>query len=242
MANLLIEIGNTALKAAWSEGTTIGKIVRYQGQSTMDFILSTIGKEKPVVMAVASINPISSSEEELLRSHCLHLMILDSNHHDILQRSELPEYLSYDRAASLVAARYLFKGKPCSIFDLGTTLTVDFLDSAGVYHGGNVSPGCRTRFKALNRYSKTLPLVDTPETIRKTGNSEVSSIESGVISGIMFEIEGYIDRYPTNVVVFTGGDAIYFAKKMKNSIFVICNLVLKGLALITDEYVKKSLS
>ena len=53
-----------------------------------------------------------------------------------------------------------------------------------------------------------------------------------MITGIMFEIEGYLGRYPENVAVFTGGDAIYFAKRMKNSIFVVCNLVLMGLALI----------
>ena len=28
---------------------------------------------------------------------------------------------------------------------------------------------------------------------------------------------------------------------MKNSIFVVCNLELMGLALITDEYVKKNI-
>ena len=57
----------------------------------------------------------------------------------------------------------------------------------------------------------------------------------------MFEIEGYIRRRPDNIVIFTGGDAIYFAKRMKNSIFVVCNLVLMGLALITDDYVEKNL-
>mgnify|MGYP003552785128 CR=1 FL=1 len=66
-----------------------------------------------------------------------------------------------------------------------------------------------------------------------------SSISSGVISGIMFEIEGYICKNPQNINVFTGGDANYFAKRMKNSIFVVCNLVLMGLALIALEYDKK---
>lgn len=242
MANLLIEIGNTALKAAWSDGPTIGKSVRYQGEKVDDFIESLFGKEFPDVIAVASTYPVSSDMEQFLKAHCKHLMILDSNHKEILQRYELPEYLTYDRAASLIAARYLFKGKNCSVFDFGTTLKVDFLDSDGQYKGGNISPGCRTRFFSLNRYSKTLPLVDTPETIKKSGDSIQSSIESGVISGIMFEIDGYIRRYPQNVVVFTGGDAIYFAKRMKNSIFVVYNLVLIGFALITDEYVKKNIN
>ena len=94
----------------------------------------------------------------------------------------------------------------------------------------------------MERYSKSLPLVDTPEKILPEGQSLQGSIESGVISGIMFEIEGYIRLRPENIVVFTGGDAIYFAKKMKNSIFAVCNLVLMGLALITDDYVKKNLT
>ena len=169
------------------------------------------------------------------------LIILDRAHTGYLLKYDFPEYLSYDRAAGLIAARFLFKDKPCTVFDFGTTLTVDFLGSSGRYMGGNVSPGCRTRFKALNRYSKALPLVDTPEKILPEGNSVVSSIETGVVLGIMFETEGYIRQKPENIVIFTGGDAIYFAKRMKNSIFVVCNLELMGLALITDDYVKKNI-
>ncbi len=241
MANLVIEIGNTALKAAWSEGKTLGKTYRYQGEKTLDFVLSITAKEKPVVMAVVSARPFSEEEERVLRGECLHLMLLDSNHPDYLQRNELPEYLSYDRASSIVAVRHLFRGKPCTVFDFGTTLTIDLVDADGKYRGGNISPGCRTRFKSLNRYAKALPMVNTPGRFPLEGNSLESSIESGVISGIMFEIEGYIRQLPGNVVVFTGGDAIYFAKRMKYSLFVMGNLVLAGLAIMTDDYVEKNI-
>lgn len=40
MANLIIDIGNTALKAAWADGMTLGKTFRYQGEKMLDFILS----------------------------------------------------------------------------------------------------------------------------------------------------------------------------------------------------------
>ena len=103
----------------------------------------------------------------------------------------------------------------CTIVDFGTTLSVDFTDKDGMYVGGNVSLGCRTRFKALNRYSRALPLVNTPETCEVLGTSETSSLESGVVSGIQFEIEGYLGLRPENIAVFTGGDANYFAKRMK---------------------------
>ena len=241
MANLLVEAGNTALKAAWAEGTTLGKTFRYQGEKMMDYLLSLLDKERPEVLTVASALGVTPEEEALLRPRCGHLLILDRSHTDLLLRQNFPEYLSYDRAAELVAAAFLFRDKPVTVFDFGTTLTVDFLSREGRYLGGNVSPGCRTRFKALERYSKSLPLVDTPEKILPEGKSLQGSIESGVISGIMFEIEGYTRLRPDNIVVFTGGDANYFAKKMKNSIFVVSNLVLMGLALITDDYVKENL-
>ena len=241
MANLLIEIGNTALKASWSEGMTLGKTFRYQGEKEFDFILSLTEKEKPEVMAVASVRPVPADTEHRLRSECGSLIILDQNHVSVLERYSLPLHLAYDRAAAIIAGRYLFKGKSLVIMDFGTTISIDSVDGSGKYIGGNISPGCRTRFKALNRYSRRLPLVNTPDEICDLGDSLQSSIEAGVVSGIMFEIEGYINRFPGNIVVFTGGDANYFAKRMKNSIFVVCNLVLMGLALITDDYVNQTL-
>ena len=237
--NLIVEIGNTALKAAWTEDKTLGKTFRYQGERKLEFITGITEKERPGVMVISSVYEISAHDEKVLQTLCHQLVILDPAHPLTSSRYGFPAYLSYDRAAALLAARHLFKDQGCTVIDFGTTLTVDYLDAEGRYEGGNISLGCRTRFKALNRYSRALPLLDTPEEILPLGDSVRSSIESGIISGIMFEIQAYIDRKPGNVVIFTGGDAIYFVKKMKNSIFVVCNLVLIGLALITDEYVRE---
>ena len=226
MPNLLIEIGNTALKAAWSEGLTLGKTYRYQGEKKTEFILSLIEKEKPAGMVIASVYDIPAGEERKIRKACPQLLVLDPSHSSFLDKYGLPDHLTFDRASSLIAVRHLFEGKSCTLMDFGTTLTVDFLDADGKYCGGNVSLGLRTRFKAIGRYSKARHLQ--------------SSVDDGIYSGIMFEIQGYIDSKPENIVVFTGGDAIYFAKRMKNSIFVVCNLTLMGLALITEDYVQEN--
>ena len=98
MANLLVEAGNTALKAAWVEGTTLGKTFRYQGEKMMDYLLSLLEKERPEVLTVASAYGVSPEEEALLRPRCAHLLILDRSHTDLLLRRNFPEYLSYDRA------------------------------------------------------------------------------------------------------------------------------------------------
>ena len=236
MANLIIDIGNTALKASWADGITLGKTFRYQGEKMLDFILSLVSKSKPDVMVLSSVRTFSPQSVEKLRNECGTLLVLEGKMFD---EYDLPSHITPDRAASIIASRYLFKGRKCTGFDFGTTMTVDFIDAEGRYEGGNVSLGLRTRFKALNRYSRTLPLLSAPEEIKDRGMNIAESVHSGVISGIMFEIDGYMSRNPENITVFTGGDAIYFAKRMKNSIFVVCNLVLMGLALIADRYDKK---
>ena len=233
MANLIIDIGNTVLKACWTSGITLGKIFRYQGEGIVDFILSLTSKEKPQTIVLCSVRNLTPQSLKRISTQCERLVIVNE---DILASHDIPSYISPDRAASIIASRFLFNKRSCSIFDFGTVLTVDFIDGEGKYKGGNVSPGLHTRFKALNRYAKSIPLIDIPDETTGIGTDVVTSVSSGVISGIMFETEGYMSHNPENINVFTGGDAIYFAKRMKNSIFAVCNLVLMGLALIAIEY------
>ena len=156
MANLLIEIGNTALKAAWSEGMTLGKTFRYQGEKVIDYICSLTARERPDLMVVSCVYPLSAYDADRLSRECGKMVLLDGNHPQILGKYGLPAWLTYDRAASILAVRHLFQGRGCTLFDFGTTLTVDLIDASGSYLGGNISPGCRTRFKALNKYSRKM--------------------------------------------------------------------------------------
>ena len=55
MANLIIDIGNTALKAAWADGITLGRTFRYQGERMKKFIISLTEKERPEIMVISSV-------------------------------------------------------------------------------------------------------------------------------------------------------------------------------------------
>ena len=141
MSNLLVEIGNTALKAAWSEKMTLGKTFRYQGEKVIEFILSLTHREKPEVMVVSSVSALSENDILALEKECTHLMVLDSAHKEALVGHGLPAYLSYDRAAAILAARYLFRGKegeetkaspvPSKGRGNGVALTPSLLERAG---------------------------------------------------------------------------------------------------------------
>jgi len=234
--NLVVDSGFSILKAALAQDTTLGKTFRYQGEYPVDYVVSIAQKYLPSTIVICSSRPLSKEDIEKLDDCCDKLLIMDSQHKEIQRQASLPEYLSADCAASIIAAGHLFKGKSCNIFDFGTIIKSSFIDAEGHYLGGNISPGCTTRFRSINRYSKhNLPMVSESDDIQKIGNSLASSIRSGVVSGIMFEIEGYMSLYPGSMSVFTGGDANYFAKRTKNSIFVVCNLVLMGLSLIAIQ-------
>ena len=238
MSNLLIEMGNTALKAVWAEGDTLGKTIRYQGEKTIEFIQHITEKEKPNVMVLASVRNISSQDEDVLKTLCRELVLIDKKHPSILRAYGLPEYLSPDRAAGVIAVRKLFAGRECIVFDFGTILSIDFISEDGSYLGGNVTLGCRTRFKAIKRYSQNPTLVNTPKELTSIGSTLVSSVEAGVMLGIKFEVDAYIASRPESVVIYTGGDANLFVRYTRNSAFVVNNLVLMGLAVISLDYEK----
>ena len=94
------------------------------------------------------------------------------------------------------------------------------------------------RFKALHEFTGKLPLIDEEGIRTPLGVNTESAIREGVIKGIEFEIEGYINSlkmsYPELLVFLTGGDAILFETNLNNSIFVVTFLVLKGLKRILN--------
>ena len=77
MANLLIDIGNTALKASWADGMTLGRTSRYQGENIMDFILSLISEAKPETLVLSSIRTLSQKDISVLQQNCgIYLVLL----------------------------------------------------------------------------------------------------------------------------------------------------------------------
>jgi len=151
--------------------------------------------------------------------------------------------LGADRIAAAVGAWALQPERPLLIIDMGTAITIDFVDSNGIFKGGNISPGLRLRFNALHNYTDRLPEVEPVIDFETFGTDTVSAIRAGVMQGILSEIEEYIRTYKKNYphlfTFLTGGDLIYFAEKLKNGIFVSKNLVLVGLNRILNHNANK---
>jgi len=153
--------------------------------------------------------------------------------------------LGYDRIADAVGANNIFSNTNVLVVDAGTALKFELLNDLNEYVGGNISPGLSMRYKALHTFTDKLPLLSPTEEITKSfGQSTSEAINAGIIRGITMEIKGYIDeiyqKYHNVKVILTGGDAKFFEKRLKNSIFVVSNLSLLGLNAILEYNVKKS--
>ena len=144
--------------------------------------------------------------------------------------------------AAAVGANYLEPGKDLLVIDAGTAITYELIEASGAYLGGNISPGMTTRFKSLNFYTKNLPLVTEQEEVPLLGTNTESAIQAGVVNGIVYEMDGYIEKlrikYPNLLVFLTGGHSFYFESRLKNSIFADINLVLTGLNRILEYNVE----
>jgi type III pantothenate kinase len=155
-----------------------------------------------------------------------------------------PKTLGNDRLAAAVAGASIFPGKDVLIINMGSCITYDFINSQNEYLGGSISPGMQMRFMALNTFTGKLPLVKPKEAVELIGSNTENSVLSGVINGIIHEMEGTVDRYREKYhnlkVILSGGDLIYFDKRLKISIFAVPNIVLQGLYQILAFNVKKT--
>lgn len=232
---LLIDIGNSGVKFCLQENGFLGEIFHCKIEELSGRLKEIYQVDKFSFIYLSTVRLLDEEFNNQLNSLTDKLVVLSgtNNNLPIKINYSTPETLGVDRVAAAIAANYLFPKKNIIVFDFGTAITIDFISKNGEFKGGNISLGLNTRFKALNHFTSKLPLLSVEEPIKKIGKNTKEAIISGVSLGIIFEVQYYIAQNPNHLVIFTGGDAFYFAKKMKSSIFVVCNLVLMGLLVLS---------
>lgn len=237
--NLLVDVGNTLIKTALSDDKGIADyrnwenvkdLVVYTHSNSIDqaFICSVTEKHLEISSALESVLPVKIFSKETPLPIKVHYKTKDT--------------LGLDRIAAIAGAYELFPSRNNLVIDIGTCITYDFLDESGNYYGGAISPGIGIRLRSLHDYTSKLPLIEISEYKNKpevTGDSSVNSILSGVINGILFEIEGFVSAYSGQYellnTIITGGDSYRFESTIKAHIFVAPKLILIGLNRILKE-------
>lgn len=233
-----MDIGNTLVKLAVVDD---GRIVMERStEQLLPAMLDSLLAESPVEKAiVASTRGDASDLVALVRSRVERVMEFTSRTPTPIRNAYLtPETLGRDRLAAAVGASILYPERNVLVVDFGTAVTIDLVTADNTFRGGCISPGMQTRFRALHDYTASLPLCSPDEGGELLGLTTEEAIQRGVMNSLTFEIEGYIARMVDEIddlcVIFTGGDAKFFVKRIKNAIFANCNLVFCGLDRILE--------
>jgi len=237
--NLTIDIGNTRTKLAIMKSSDLVELF-IKDDISISVIQGVLNKYPSIKKVILStVRKIDDSVYTFLKSTF-------SNFIELNEFTKLPienlyktkNTLGKDRLAAVVGANNIFPNMNVLVIDLGTAITYDFINENNQFLGGNISPGLEMRYKALNHFTRQLPLFEKEENFELIGDHTKGAIVSGVQNGIIFEIDGYINelkiKYDELITILTGGDAIFFDKKLKNTIFVNSNLNFIGLNRILE--------
>ncbi|WP_299101939.1 type III pantothenate kinase [uncultured Winogradskyella sp.] len=237
--NLIVDVGNTYVKfAVFNSKNLMCKLSFELNEFKKQY--KKLKKSYPKVdnAIISSVGFLSKTDIEVIKTDMPVIELSSRTKMPYKNRYATPQTLGVDRMALASASADQFPNNNVLIIDAGTCITYDFVNTDNEYLGGAISPGIRLRYKTLNNLTANLPLLDSkmPENI--IGDSTESSIHSGVIFGVIKEIDGIIDQYMADysdlTVILTGGDTKFLSNQLKNTIFANSNFLLEGLDFILE--------
>ena len=237
MTTLCFDFGNTRLKAAIFNQDVFVEEIFLPDDST-ETVTRLLEAYKPVKSILSSVINHNAAIETLLQSATKFHKLSHLTKLNFSNTVAKPETIGADRLALIAAATHFYPGKNNLVIGLGSCITYNFVNQYHQFLGGSISPGMDMRFKAMNDFTAKLPLVKADWNYPLIGYDTKTNLQSGVITGIACEIDGFIGKYNEKYsnfnVVLTGGNSAYFATLLKNRIFADYNFLFKGLYALSE--------
>jgi type III pantothenate kinase len=231
---LAIDIGNTRIKAAVFEANTLLELFIFTKEELLQKSTSILQQYPNITnIVVASVGKTEKNDLKSLENKVQIHFITHENKFPFENLYTTPTTLGIDRMVLATGAILQFPNQNRLIIDAGTCITYDFVNGHNQYLGGAITPGIQMRYEALNQFTDKLPLLSKSIPDNFIGNSTSQSIHSGVINGTIHEIEGFIEEYKSQyakfIIILTGGDSDFLAKRLKNTIFAHSNFLIESL-------------
>jgi type III pantothenate kinase len=234
---LCFDFGNTRRKVAVFKNDELNKIILLADDSEQT-IQSLIEEYKPHKTILSSVIDHNPAIEIILTAK--------TKFHKLNHLTKLafttpvgkPQTIGADRLALTAGAVHFYPGRNNLVVSLGSCITYNFINKYHELIGGAISAGLEMRLKSLNHYTAKLPLVEANDNVPLIGYDTATNILSGVVLGMAFEIDGFIDEYSMKFdnfnVLLTGGDIVHLASHIKRKIFADPDLIFKGLYAISE--------
>ena len=234
---ICFDFGNTRLKAAiFKDEEFAEEIVLPDDEvATIEKLLDGHQPQKTILSSVVEHNTVI---ENLLAKKTVFHKLSHLTKINFTTPVGKPETIGADRLALSAAAVHFYPGKNNLVIALGSCITYNFINQYSQFIGGGISPGMEMRFKAMQVFTAKLPEVKKDWNFPLIGYDTKTNMQSGVIAGMAFEIDGFINAYAAKYgnfnAVLTGGDTSYFAGQLKNKIFADPYFLFKGLYALSE--------
>lgn len=146
-----------------------------------------------------------------------------------------PGKIGTDRIVAAAAAYAVVEGAVV-VADFGTAVTIDLVDTNGVFQGGAIFPGFDISALALNANTALLPKVKVTRPTEPFGKNTADAINCGLYYSAIGALEEIIRRYAEKIgtwpqVVMTGSGGELIRDDCPFVDNYVPNLVVKGLVL-----------
>lgn len=251
---LVMDIGNTNIKAAVFEGARLVRRWRCATDTTMTsdqygIIMADLFRYHGLQMngiegiLISSVVPaINYTIEHMCRDYFNQdaRLLVPGMKTGLNIRYENPRELGSDRIANAVAVSTLYGG-PSIYIDFGTATTYGVISEKNEFLGGAIGPGLRMMNAALSTGTAKLPSIELVMPDRVIGRTTVSNIQAGIICGYIGSVEKIVSRMKEEIgcpgakVIATGGMA-HLVRTHSDVIDEINpDLTLTGLRLIYEK-------
>ena len=234
--HLVTDVGNTRIKVAVFESDIISEQKFFLKSGFLETIKYFFQKYPKIdywtVVSVTDYPIVEIKQIENLFDVRANMISKTSNF-PFHNKYATPETVGLDRLVLAAGATILYPNQNRLVIDAGTCVTFDVIDDQNQYLGGAISLGLQMRYQSLHHYTAKLPLLEAKMHNHWIGNSTETSIHVGVVNGLIAEINAFTDQFiATNenfTIILTGGDTLFLAKRLKNTIFANSNFLLESL-------------
>jgi type III pantothenate kinase len=234
--NAAIDAGNSRIKIGIFENDALLELLSFPSDPIQNLYENLSGRQFKNCI-VSSVIDLPPHIINYLKMKSGHLFELDyHNRLPITNKYKTPQTLGKDRIALAVAGAGRYPGKDVIVISAGTCITYNFVTAKGAFMGGAISPGLHMRLRAMHDETAGLPLIELTDQTELIANTTPGAMLSGVVNGIIFEIEGFVNQIRKTrkncKVILSGGDARYLADKLAIETDTEPDLALFGLNLI----------
>ena len=217
---LYLDIGNTFAKWKFKN--------KYSSNLTSKFDIKKFQKASKVLVSNVSTKEFDYKFSNMQSVHA------SKNYKGLVNAYKEPKYLGADRWLAMIACYEKKHNSSFLVIDIGTAVTFDIVDKAGVHMGGLIFPGLdkiRSSFSAFN--------VNTNHELFSLGNNTEDAWSLGTLSliynGINQNVQYLQSKNPGLMIYITGGGFHELKDFLNFSYIYEKNLVLDGLELYDNN-------